>query len=159
MAFSLGSGGSGKRRRYGGGQTFTDINVTPMVDVMLVLLIVFMVAAPLMTVGVPVDLPKTHAAKMNDQIDPLIISVDAMGKIHLKETEHSLENAITLLVQQSGNNPETKIYVRGDQSLPYGRVMEVMGAIAAAGFQKVSLIAELPTHTPLKPRSSGVAKS
>lgn len=156
MAFSSKSSG---RRQYGGGNTFSDINVTPMVDVMLVLLIVFMVAAPLMTVGVPVDLPKTQAAKMNDQIEPLIVSVDAQGRTFLKDAEMPLDQVVALLIQQSGNNPETKIYVRGDQQLAYGKVMEVMGAIAGAGFQKVSLIAELPTKNVnpaqhLKPSSS-----
>ncbi|MBX3486540.1 MAG: protein TolR [Candidatus Paracaedibacteraceae bacterium] len=133
------------RRRQGAG--FSEINVTPMVDVMLVLLIIFMVAAPMMTVGVPVDLPKTKAAQMNDQIEPIVISVDATGKTYLQETSIEGVELIARLMAVTSNNPEARIYVRGDQALAYGRVMEVMGEIAAAGFTKVSLIAEMPKGT------------
>lgn len=132
------------RRRRGHGAGFSEINVTPMVDVMLVLLIIFMVAAPMMTVGVPVDLPKTKAAQMNDQIEPIIISVDATGKTFLQETQIDGDELVARLMAVTSNNPDTRIYVRGDQALAYGRVMEVMGEIAAAGFTKVSLIAEMP---------------
>lgn len=130
------------RRKHGAG--FSEINVTPMVDVMLVLLIIFMVAAPMMTVGVPVDLPKTKAAQMNDQIEPIIISVDATGKTFLQETQIDGDELVARLMAVTANNPDARIYVRGDQALAYGRVMEVMGEIAAAGFTKVSLIAEMP---------------
>lgn len=145
MAFSTNS--SSKQRgakRRSNQQTFTDINVTPFVDVMLVLLVIFMVTAPMLTVGVPVDLPKTKAAKMNDQAEPLVVSVDASGKSYLQEAELEGEALIERLIAVSGNNPDAKIYVRGDQKINYGRVMEVMGEIAAAGFNKVSLIAEMP---------------
>ncbi|WP_084675807.1 protein TolR [Candidatus Odyssella acanthamoebae] len=131
------------RRRHGAG--FSEINVTPMVDVMLVLLIIFMVAAPMLTVGVPVDLPKTKAAKMNDQVEPIVVSVDATGKTFLQETAIEAEGLVAHLLAITSNNPDARIYVRGDQSLAYGKVMEVMGEIAAAGFTKVSLIAEMPT--------------
>jgi biopolymer transport protein TolR len=146
MAVSLNrvSGRSGSRRRSTG-QTFTDINVTPFVDVMLVLLVIFMVTAPMLTVGVPVDLPKTKAAKMNDQTEPLVVSVDANGKSYLQEAELEGDALIERLIAVSGNNPDAKIYVRGDQKIHYGRVMEIMGVIAAAGFSKVSLIAEMPS--------------
>jgi biopolymer transport protein TolR len=133
----------GRRRSLGGG--FSDINVTPLVDVMLVLLIVFMVTAPLLTVGVPVDLPKTKAAKMNDQVEPLVVTVDASGKSYLQEMELEGEALIARLMAVTGNNPDAKIYVRGDQKIAYGRIMEVMGNVAAAGFTKVSLLAEMPT--------------
>jgi biopolymer transport protein TolR len=139
---SINKSSSRGRRRHGAG--FSEINVTPMVDVMLVLLIIFMVAAPMMTVGVPVDLPKTKAAQMNDQIEPIIISVDSAGKTYLQETPIDGEELVARLMAVTSNNPEARIYVRGDQALAYGRVMEVMGEIAAAGFTKVSLIAEMP---------------
>lgn len=139
---SINKSSSRGRRRHGAG--FSEINVTPMVDVMLVLLIIFMVAAPMMTVGVPVDLPKTKAAQMNDQIEPIIISVDATGKTFLQETQIDGDELVARLMAVTSNNPDARIYVRGDQALAYGRVMEVMGEIAAAGFTKVSLIAEMP---------------
>ncbi|MDF3034260.1 MAG: tolR [Alphaproteobacteria bacterium] len=159
MAVSLNrlSGRSGSRRRSTG-QTFTDINVTPFVDVMLVLLVIFMVTAPMLTVGVPVDLPKTKAAKMNDQTEPLVVSVDAQGKSYLQEVELDGDALIERLIAVSGNNPDAKIYVRGDQKIHYGRVMEIMGVIAAAGFSKVSLIAEMPSGVD-KGRSLTVRKS
>jgi biopolymer transport protein TolR len=137
-------GRSGARRRSTG-QTFTDINVTPFVDVMLVLLVIFMVTTPMLTVGVPVDLPKTKAAKMNDQVEPLVVTVDANGKSYLQETELEGDALIERLIGVSGSNPDAKIYVRGDQKINYGRVMEIMGIISAAGFNKVSLIAEMPS--------------
>lgn len=146
MAVSINrsSGRSGSRRRSTG-QAFTDINVTPFVDVMLVLLVIFMVTTPMLTVGVPVDLPKTHAAKMNDQVEPLVVTVDANGKSYLQETELEGDALIERLIGVSGSNPDAKIYVRGDQKINYGRVMEIMGIISAAGFNKVSLIAEMPS--------------
>lgn len=131
-----------RRHSYSG---FADINVTPLVDVMLVLLVVFMITAPMLSVGVPVDLPKTKAAKMNDQVEPLVVTVDAEGKSYLQETELEGEALVARLMAVTGNNPDAKIYVRGDKKLPYGRIMEVMGEIAASGFHKVSLIAEMPT--------------
>jgi biopolymer transport protein TolR len=138
---------SNQRRK--GAMAFTEINVTPMVDVMLVLLIIFMVTAPLLTVGVPVDLPKTEAARMNDQTEPLVVSIDAAGNAYLQETRiEQLPLLIERLIAITGHNPDTKIYIRGDRSLSYGRIMEIMGAIAAAGFTKVSLIAERPTQSP-----------
>lgn len=146
MAVSINrsSGRSGARRRSTG-QAFSDINVTPFVDVMLVLLVIFMVTAPMLTVGVPVDLPKTKAAKMNDQVEPLVVTVDANGKSYLQETELEGDALIERLIGVSGSNPDAKIYVRGDQKINYGRVMEIMGIISAAGFNKVSLIAEMPS--------------
>ena len=116
---------------------------------MLVLLIIFMVTAPMMTVGVPVDLPKTQAAQMNDNVEPLIVSVNASGETYIQESLVPLSAMIDRLKAITNNNPEAKIYVRGDQKISYGKVMEVMGAIAASGFKKVSLIAELP-QTPMR---------
>lgn len=145
MAVSLNRAAGQLRRRRRTGQVFSEINVTPFVDVMLVLLVIFMVTAPMLTVGVPVDLPKTKAARMNDQAEPLVISVDAKGKSYLQEMELEGDALIERLIAVSGNNPDAKIYVRGDQKINYGRVMEIMGVIAAAGFSKVSLIAEMPS--------------
>lgn len=145
MAVSLNqsnSHGRGGRRRTLNANS--EINVTPMVDVMLVLLIVFMVTAPLLSVGVPVDLPKTKAAKMNDQIEPLVVTIDAAGRSYLQEMEVSGEALIARLMAVTNNNPDARIYVRGDQKIAYGRIMEIMGSIAAAGYTKVSLLAELP---------------
>lgn len=123
----------------------SSINITPLVDVMLVLLIIFMVTAPMLTVGVPVDLPKTQAAQMNDSVEPLVVSVNAKGEIYIQEALVPMPALIDRLKAITSNNVEAKIYVRGDRKISYGKVMEVMGAIAAAGFQKVSLIAELPS--------------
>ncbi|HVG81770.1 MAG TPA: protein TolR [Methylomirabilota bacterium] len=145
MAVSFGNGGNGgsryRRRAY---KPMSEINVTPMVDVMLVLLIIFMVAAPLLTVGVPVDLPKTAAATINDQDEPLVISIDKEGKLFLQDTEIPLESLVPRLNAITNNKPDTRVYVRGDRAIDYGRIMEVMGTVSSAGFTKVALIAELP---------------
>ncbi len=121
-----------------------EINVTPMVDVMLVLLIVFMVAAPLLTVGVPVDLPKSNAPAINENKEPLVITVNADGDLFIQNEKLDSDSLVPKLQAITNNNPEAVIYVRGDKAINYGRVMEVMGLIASAGFTKVSLVAELP---------------
>lgn len=138
----------GQRRRSHG---FSEINVTPLVDVMLVLLVVFMISAPMLTVGVPLDLPKTKAAQLNDQVDPIVISIDPEGRSFLQETELSGDALIERLKVVTQSNPEAKIYVRGHTNLAYGRVMEVMGEISASGFTKVSLLAEMPTGPKTQP--------
>ena len=139
---TAGSGyrGNGKYRYT----KMADINVTPFVDVMLVLLIVFMVTAPLLTVGVSVDLPKTRAATINDTQEPLVISINGEGKLFLQESETNLDNMIPRLREIMKANPDLRIFIRGDETLPYGTVMEVMGELSAAGFRKVSLLAKLP---------------
>jgi biopolymer transport protein TolR len=124
----------------------SEINVTPMVDVMLVLLIIFMVSAPLLTVGVPIDLPQTQASSL-DQADkePLAISVNTDGKVFLQNTEIPLEELVPKLqaiAQARGGNDE-RIYVRGDKTVDYGTVMKVMGRLSAAGFRKVALVTEV----------------
>jgi biopolymer transport protein TolR len=135
----MGRGGNNGRQRY---KPMSDINVTPMVDVMLVLLIVFMVAAPLLTVGVPVDLPKTAAAPITQPDKPLILTIDAQGKTYLQELPVPTAELIPRLQAIVLNKPDTVIYVRGDKSVPYGQVLELMGTAVAAGFTKVSLISE-----------------
>jgi biopolymer transport protein TolR len=132
-------GGRGARRA-----PMSEINVTPFVDVMLVLLIIFMVTAPLLTVGVPVDLPKTQATVITGQDEPLVISVNRAGKIFLQETELEMATLVPRLRAITGNKPDTRIFVRGDRAVVYGRVVEVMGTVSAAGFTRVALIAELP---------------
>lgn len=139
-------GGGRNRRRYY--RPVSDINVTPFVDVMLVLLIVFMVTAPLMTVAVPVDLPKTQARTMSQQKEPLVVSIDKDGKAYLQEKSMELTDLVPKLKAVTGANPDARIFVRGDKGVSYGRIMEVMGAIAAAGFNKVALIADLPKSQP-----------
>jgi biopolymer transport protein TolR len=122
----------------------SEINVTPFVDVMLVLLIVFMITAPLLTVGVPVDLPKTKAQLLSQPEEPLVISVNAKGEIYVQETSVPLESLVPRLIAITENNADTRIYLRGDRSIDYGRMMQVMGYVNAAGFRRVALIAELP---------------
>ena len=137
MAMQLGRGNG--RNRY---KPMAEINVTPMVDVMLVLLIVFMVAAPLLTVGVPVDLPKTSAAPITAPEKPLILTIDAQHKVYLQEMAIDPAEVIPRLQAITLNKPDTVIYVRGDKSVSYGEVLELMGNVVAAGFTKVSLISE-----------------
>ena len=131
----------GRTARY---QPMSDINVTPMVDVMLVLLVVFMVTAPLLTVGVPVDLPQTNAPAINEPKEPLVITIDAKGQVYLQNNQIDANDLGAKLVAITNNNPNASIYVRGDHAIDYGRVLEIMGVVSASGFTKVSLIAELP---------------
>jgi biopolymer transport protein TolR len=151
MAASLNAGRGRGRGRY---RPMAEINVTPLVDVMLVLLIIFMVAAPLMTVGVPVDLPKTQASALNQDNEPITITVNPEGKIFLQETEVPLDTLVARLQAIAGessqgpNAQERRIFVRGDKAISYGRVMEVMGVISAGGFSKVALLAEQPAGRP-----------
>ncbi len=128
----------------------TDINVTPLVDVMLVLLIVFMVAAPLLTVGVPVDLPKAQAPAINENKEPLVVTVNAEGTDLPAGDGGRRRGAGAAAAGDHQQQPDASIYVRGDKAINYGRVLEVMSMISAAGFTKVSLIAELPNSTPKK---------
>ena len=134
-------GGRSASRRY---RPLSEINVTPFVDVMLVLLIVFMVTAPLLTVGVPVDLPKTQAQSIADPDEPLVISVDAEGQIYIQDSEVELGQLVPRLRAITESKPDTRIFVRGDRMIAYGRIMQVMGTVNSAGFQRVALIAELP---------------
>lgn len=127
----------------------SDINVTPFVDVMLVLLIVFMVTAPLLTAGVPVDLPKAEAKAIKEEDNkPLEISLTKEGGIFIGETQVDRAKLVDLLGAMTNNDPERRIFLRGDQSLPYGRVMDILGALNGAGFRKVALITEPSTKRP-----------
>ena len=139
-----GNGGRGRRHS----RPVSDINITPFVDVMLVLLVVFMVTAPLMTVAVPVDLPKTQAHTMNQDKEPLVVSIDADGKVYLQDKILKLDELVPKLKAVTNANPDARIFVRGDKALAYGRIMEIMGTISSAGFTKVALVADLPNGTP-----------
>ena len=129
------------KRRY---QPMAEINVTPFVDVMLVLLVVFMVTAPLLTVGVKIDLPRAEADVLKGSDEPLTVSISASGKIFLQETEISLSDLVPRLQAITGENPGVRIFVRGDRSIDYGSVMAVMSSINGAGFTKVALITKMP---------------
>ena len=122
----------------------SDINVTPFVDVMLVLLVIFMVTAPLLTSGVKVDLPKAHTSIITETDDPLSVTIDSIGRVFLQDTEIPLNKLSARLIAVTGANPDIRIFVRGDKTIDYGRVMQVMGTINAAGFRKVAMITELP---------------
>jgi len=138
--------GAGIKRSTGGRRhrPMGEINVTPFVDVMLVLLIVFMVTAPLLTVGVEVDLPKTKAGAINADAAPLVVSIKADGSLYLQEAAVEAEVLIPRLKAISNANPDVRIFVRGDRAVTYGDVLGVMGRIQAAGFEKVALVAQLP---------------
>lgn len=136
----------GRSRAY---TPMSEINVTPFVDVMLVLLVVFMVTAPLLTAGVPVDLPKAEAKAVHDEDNkPLEITLTNDGKIYIGETEVKRDRLINLLTAMTDSDPDRRIFLRGDQSLGYGHVMDVLGALNGAGFRKVALITEPSTKRP-----------
>jgi biopolymer transport protein TolR len=147
MAISGGahSGVFGKRR-HRRNPVMSEINVTPMVDVMLVLLIIFMVSAPLLTVGVPIDLPQTQAASLDQDKEPLAVSVNTKGQVFLQNSEIKLEELVPKLkaiAEARGGGGDERIYVRGDRSVDYGTVMKVMGRLSAAGFRRVALVTEV----------------
>ncbi len=127
-------------------RAMSEINVTPFVDVMLVLLVIFMVTAPLMTVGVPVDLPEVDAGAVNEKTEPLVVSISPKGEIFLQETAVSLDTLAPRLKAIALENTKTRIYIRGDRTIAYGKMMQVMGTITAAGFEKVALLTEMPNH-------------
>ena len=134
------SAGRGRRQRR---RAMSEINVTPMVDVMLVLLIVFMVTAPLLTVGVPVDLPKTRAPALGQDKEPLSVTVAKDGKVYLQKQVVDPETLVAKLQAISQNGYDQRIFVRGDRTVDYGRVMQVMGMLAAAGFTHIGLVTDV----------------
>src|ERR1700742_922812 len=139
MAGSASGGRRGRRKAV-----MAEINVTPMVDVMLVLLIIFMVSAPLLTVGVPIDLPQTEAKSLEQDKEPLTISVNEQGKVYLQNSETDVNALIAKLqaIAQARGGTEARIYVRGDKSVNYGTMMKVMGQLSSAGFHRVALVTE-----------------
>ncbi|HEY0300141.1 MAG TPA: protein TolR [Rhizomicrobium sp.] len=136
-------GHRGGRRR-----AMAEINVTPFVDVMLVLLIVFMVTAPLLTVGVPVDLPKTRAQTLGAQNEPLSVTVKRDGSIYLQNTPIPQEDLVAKLTAIAANGVEQRVFVRGDKAVDYGRVMQVMGLLSAAGFTHIGLVTDVAKPKP-----------
>ena len=135
---------SSQKMRYRSKKPMSNINVTPLVDVMLVLLIVFMITAPMLTVGVQVDLPQTKANQLNSDADPLIITMNKNREIFIQDAIVSAGDLIPRLKAISKVNSKTRIFVRGDNLLPYGEVIEIMGKIQSAGYEKVALVAKLP---------------
>jgi biopolymer transport protein TolR len=143
-ASSSGGKGRGRGRRSA---MMAEINVTPFVDVMLVLLIVFMVAAPLLTVGVPIDLPESQAKSMDQDKDPLTVSVNDKGQVFLQNTEITVEELVPKLKAIGKGGTDERIYVRGDRKVDYGTVMRVMGRLSAAGYRRVALVTEVEQGT------------
>ncbi|MBB6011068.1 protein TolR [Aquamicrobium lusatiense] len=143
MGMSVGTGGGargGRGRRGRRNTLMSEINVTPFVDVMLVLLIIFMVAAPLLTVGVPIDLPETQARPMNSDTQPITVSVNDKGQVYLQETEIAVDEVVPRLEAIAKTGYEERIYVRGDKTADYGTVMQVMARISAAGYKNLGLV-------------------
>ncbi|MFO0294241.1 MAG: protein TolR [Rhodospirillales bacterium] len=129
-------------RRRTGRPLVAEINVTPLVDVMLVLLVIFMVTAPLLTSSVDVDLPRTQASQSRGQDEPLVVTITAANKLYIQDTEVGEEALVARLAAILRNKPDSRVFVRADRSIAYGRVMEVMGVISAGGFNKVALVTE-----------------
>jgi biopolymer transport protein TolR len=136
------------RGHRGRKHVMAEINVTPFVDVMLVLLIVFMVTAPLLTVGVPVDLPKTRAQTLGQDREPLSVTIKSNGRVYLQNTPVSEDDLVPRLTAIAANGYDQRIFVRGDRSVDYGRVMEVMGLLSAAGFTHIGLVTDAAKPKP-----------
>ncbi|MCQ9154335.1 protein TolR [Acidomonas methanolica] len=145
MSMSAGGGSPRGRRRH---RMASEINVTPMVDVMLVLLIIFMVTAPMMTSGVNVDLPKTDASPLNADTKPITVSMKADGSLYLGDDQVSADQLVDKLRELSQNDPAHRVFVRADAHVNYGEVMEVMGRITSGGFTHVALLAQQPPSAP-----------
>ncbi|WP_134496015.1 ExbD/TolR family protein [Microvirga pakistanensis] len=141
MAMVAAGGGAGRRRRRGKrGGAINEINMTPFIDVMLVLLIIFMVAAPMMTAGVPLDLPETKAAPLNSDAKPVTLSIKATGQVFLGETELTDEAIVGKLAEVSKAGFDERIFVRGDKKVDYGRVAQIMSIVTRAGYKRVALV-------------------
>ena len=147
MAAGIHRAERGRRRRS---RPMSEINVTPFVDVMLVLLIVFMVTAPLLTVGVPVDLPKTHAQALGQDREPLSVTIRKGGRIYVQNTPVGDDDLVPRLTAIAANGYDQRIFVRGDKSVDYGRVLEVMAMISAAGFTHIGLVTDVAKPDPDK---------
>ena len=143
MSTNAAGGGGRRRSRRGRRAPMSEINVTPMVDVMLVLLIIFMVSAPLLTVGVPIELPQSQGKQLESNHEPLTISVSTNGDVFIGETSVTIDEVAEKLKAIAKNGVEEQIFVRGDKGTNYGQIMRVMGRISAGGFKKVSLVTEV----------------
>ena len=146
------SGGRFRRRRF---IPIAEINVTPLVDVMLVLLVIFMITAPLLQVGVPVDLPKTSAQQVGGKDEPLVVTVNSKDEVFLGETKYELDALITKLKAVHDEKPDQRVFIRGDKSINYGRMMEVMGVVIDSGFRQLGLLGE--QTAPTKPGAAPAA--
>ena len=138
--------GGGRRKRRPRKAAMAEINVTPFVDVMLVLLIIFMVAAPMLTVGVPIDLPQTRAQSLPQQQEPLTVSVNNKGEVFLMNSpvpQEELVAKLTAIAQARGGGQDERVFVRGDKTVNYGTVMQVMGRLSQAGFRRVARVTEV----------------
>jgi biopolymer transport protein TolR len=133
-------GGGARRRRRGRKGAINEINMTPFIDVMLVLLIVFMVSAPLMTVGVPLDLPESRATALNVERKPITLSISADGRVYLEEDEVGDGEIVGRIAEMAQDGTEERVYVRGDRQVEYGRVAQVMGIVTGGGFRRVALV-------------------
>jgi biopolymer transport protein TolR len=144
MAANAGTPALGRHRGRGRRKVMSEINVTPMVDVMLVLLIIFMVSAPLLTVGVPIDLPQSQATSLDQDKEPLTLTVNDKGQVFLQESEVAINDLVPKLkaIADARGGTEARIYVRGDKKVDYGTVMRVMGRLSGAGFHRVALVTE-----------------
>ena len=144
MAMTAGAAGTGRRRRRRGkrGGAINEINMTPFIDVMLVLLIIFMVAAPMMTAGVPLDLPQTKAAPLNSDARPVTLSIKATGQIFMGETELTDDAIVGKLAEVAKQGFDERVFVRGDKKVDYGRVAQVMAIVTTAGYKRVALVTE-----------------
>jgi biopolymer transport protein TolR len=143
MAMTVGTRGGGgrRRRRSRSAKPMSEINVTPFVDVMLVLLIVFMVTAPLLTAGVPIDLPQAAVQALAVDKEPIMVTIDTEGKVFIGEEEVAMDQVVPQITAIATEGFEERIYVRGDKTASYGTIMEVMGAINSAGFKRIGLVA------------------
>ncbi|KQQ48384.1 biopolymer transporter ExbD [Methylobacterium sp. Leaf125] len=142
MAHGAAQGGGGRRRRGRRHAAINEINMTPFIDVVLVLLIVFMVAAPMMTVGVPLDLPQSKASPLNSDTKPVTLSIRQSGQVFLGESELSDDTIVPKLTETAKSGFEERVFVRGDKRVDYGRVAQVMAIVTAGGFKKVALVTE-----------------
>ncbi len=144
MALAQSQQGGGKRRRRGRRKhgAINEINMTPFIDVVLVLLIVFMVAAPMMTVGVPLDLPQSKASPLNSDVKPITLSIRQSGQIFLGEVELKDDEIVPQLTETAKSGTEERVFVRGDKRVDYGRVAQVMAIVTGGGFKKVALVTE-----------------
>ncbi|KNY21049.1 ExbD/TolR family protein [Methylobacterium sp. ARG-1] len=147
MSMAAGASHGGKRRRRRGrrGGPINEINMTPFIDVVLVLLIIFMVAAPMMTVGVPLDLPQSKASPLNSDVKPVTLSIRQTGQVFLGEDELTDDSIIPKLLETAKTGTEERVFVRGDKRVDYGRVAQVMAIVTGGGFKKVALVTE-PEH-------------
>lgn len=137
-------GGSGRRKRRGGGRAMSEINVTPFVDVMMVLLIIFMVAAPLLTVGVPVELPKTAAQALpGEQEEPLTVTITVEGTVQIMTTDTPRDELVSKLRAVAAEREGDRVFLRADGAVPYAEVMQIMGALNAGGFSNIGLVTDI----------------